>query len=58
MSKYRVKHFTRELPAELDRDVNDFIDENDIEVFKYTLTPIGIGATGGFVGVLEYEVEE
>lgn len=55
MSKYRVKHFTRELPAEIGRDVNNFIDENDIEVLEYTLVPAGLSA---FVGVLEYEVDD
>lgn len=58
MSKYRVKHFTDVRPDWLEDEVNRFIENNDIEVLKYTLHFFDNGRNLEFIGVLEYEVEE
>lgn len=58
MSKYRVKHFEDNRTSDLEKQVNDFIKNNRIEVFKYTLHPIECKGRMAFIGVLEYEAED
>lgn len=58
MSNYRVKHFEDTHTSDLEKQVNDFIKNNRIEVFKYTFHPIEFGGRMVFTGVLEYEVED
>ncbi|MHB9781461.1 hypothetical protein ACXM1Q_001760 [Streptococcus sp. 10F2] len=58
MSNYRVKHFYDNRTPDLEKQVNDFIKNNNIEVLKYTFHPIKFRDSLCFTGVLEYEVEE
>ena len=52
MSNYRVKHFEALDVYTLEAEVDKFLEQNEVDVLKYTLTAIRDYA---YVGVLEYE---
>lgn len=58
MSNYRVKHFWSVWTDSLENEVNEFIENNDIDVLRYTLHISDSERGRDFTGVLEYEVEE
>ena len=56
MSNYRVKHFWSNWTDSLENEVNEFIENNNIDVLRYTLHIFDNSGRGrDFTGVLEYE---
>lgn len=53
MGKYKIKHFEAPDVYTIEAEVNKFLEQNEVDVLKYTLTAIRDYA---YVGVLEYEV--